>query len=84
MMTVKIGITHTGREDKQMNYVKWIKGADKEIEIISLSAENGNKVEDCDALVLSGGIDMHPRYYKGKKLTGTCPRNSKRQGMILN
>ena len=66
-MKVKIGITHTGRDDKQMNYVKWIKGADKEIEIISLSAEDGNKVEDCDALVLSGGIDMHPRYYKGNE-----------------
>ena len=66
-MIVKIGITHTGRDDKQVNYVKWIKGADHEIEIISLSAENGNKVEDCDALILSGGVDMHPKYYKGSE-----------------
>jgi len=77
MMIVKIGITHTGRDDKQMNYVKWIKGADKEIEIISLSAENGNKVEDCDALVLSGGVDMHPRYYKGNENYRNMPSKFK-------
>ena len=73
METVKIGITHTGREDKHMNYVKWIKGNSPDIEIITLSAENGNTVEDCDALVLSGGIDMHPKYYKGNETYDNQP-----------
>ncbi|HUQ65521.1 MAG TPA: gamma-glutamyl-gamma-aminobutyrate hydrolase family protein [Flavitalea sp.] len=62
---MKIGITHTGRDDKQLNYIKWIQGNNDEIDIITLSADNGNSVEECDAIVLSGGIDMHPKYYKG-------------------
>ena len=70
---MKIGITHTGRDDKHMNYVKWIKGNSPDIEIVTLSAENGNKVEDCDALVLSGGIDMHPKYYKGHETYDNQP-----------
>jgi putative glutamine amidotransferase len=64
---VKIGITHTGRDDKHMNYVNWIKGNDENIDIVTLSADNGNKIEDCDAIVLSGGVDMHPKYYKGNE-----------------
>jgi putative glutamine amidotransferase len=73
MIKVKIGITHTGRDDKQMNYTKWIKGND-DIEIITLSAKNGNDVDACDALVLSGGIDMHPKYYKGNNAYDNNPR----------
>lgn len=60
-----------------MNYVKWIKGNNNDIEIITLSAEIGNKVEDCDALVLSGGIDMHPRYYNGSDTYENQPSNFK-------
>jgi putative glutamine amidotransferase len=70
---VKIGITHTGRHDKHQNYVHWIKGADKEIQVITLSAEHNNKVEDCDALVLSGGVDMHPRYFNGHESYKNMP-----------
>lgn len=74
---MKIGITHTGRDDKHMNYVKWIKGNSTDIEIVTLSAENGNNVEDCDALVLSGGIDMHPKYYKGNEKYDNQPARFK-------
>lgn len=70
---MKIGITHTGRHDKHLNYVHWIKGGDREIEITTLSADNENKVEDCDAIVLSGGIDMHPRYFNGDETYRNMP-----------
>ena len=70
---MKIGITHTGWHDKHLNYVNWIRGNDKEIEIVVLSANNDNKIEDCDALVLSGGVDMHPRYFKGTDIYANMP-----------
>ena len=62
---MKIGITHTGRSDKHMNYVRWIKGNDNGIEIVALTHENADDVAACDALVLSGGVDMHPQFYAG-------------------
>jgi putative glutamine amidotransferase len=74
---VKIGITHTGRDDKHMNYVKWIQANDPAIEIVALSAENGQKVEECDALVLSGGIDMHPAFYNGSTSYDNSPAKFK-------
>lgn len=61
---IRIGLTYTGSEAKHNNYVDWLKGNDN-IEIIKLSAEDNNLelVKHVDALVLSGGIDTHPRYY---------------------
>lgn len=74
---MKIGITHTGRDDKHINYVKWIKGSDENIHIVTLSADNENKIEDCDAIVLSGGLDMHPKYYRGSENYANQPAKFK-------
>jgi putative glutamine amidotransferase len=61
---MKIGLTHTGNAEKHKFYVDWLK-ANEDIEIIKLSAEDKNLAElnKCDGLVLSGGIDIHPRFY---------------------
>ena len=61
---MKIGLTYTGTEEKHNNYVNWLKGNDA-IEITKLSAADNNlqKVKEMDAIVLSGGIDMHPKNY---------------------
>jgi putative glutamine amidotransferase len=61
---MKIGLTHTGNAEKHEFYVDWLK-ANEDIEIIKLSAEDKNLAElnKCDGLVLSGGIDIHPRFY---------------------
>jgi putative glutamine amidotransferase len=61
---MKIGLTHTGNPEKHQYYINWLKGND-DIEIIELSAEKNNldMINDCDALVLSGGVDVHPRFY---------------------
>jgi putative glutamine amidotransferase len=63
---VKIGLAYTGSEEKHNNYVQWLKAGD-EIEIIKLStaAQPFDQSFDYDALVLSGGIDTHPRFYHG-------------------
>jgi len=62
---MKIGLTYTGSEEKHNNYVRWLESSKENPEVITLSAEknNLNELRDCDALVLSGGIDMHPEFY---------------------
>ena len=67
--TVKIGLTHTGIEEKHLNYIKWLAGNDN-IEIVQLS-ENNNDPETIisyDALILSGGVDIHPKFYQNKQI----------------
>lgn len=61
---IKIGLTYTGTDEKHNNYVRWLKGND-DIEIVILSTEHNNadKVKSVDGLVLSGGLDIHPKKY---------------------
>ena len=68
MKKITIGVTHS--EARYENYPKWIKGDDADIEIIELSAENQNwdEIEDCDGILLTGGIDMHPQFYDSANL----------------
>lgn len=60
---MKIGITETATN--YHNYPRWIKDDDEEIEIIELSftRENAHDVNLCDAVVLSGGVDIHPGFH---------------------
>jgi len=62
---MKIGLTYTGTEEKHNNYVRWLESSSEKPEIITLSADKDNleELNDCDALVLSGGVDMHPEFY---------------------
>lgn len=66
---MKIGLTYTGSAAKHENYVRWLKDAATgagDIEVIRLSATEGMEaVEDCDGLVLSGGVDIEPSLYGG-------------------
>ena len=61
-MALKIGITQS--ETNYVHYPRWIKGQD-DIEIIELSYDRNNfeDVALCDGVVLSGGIDSHPKFY---------------------
>jgi putative glutamine amidotransferase len=63
---MRIGLTYPGTEWKHENYVKWIK-ADEDIEVIRLDAELANlhEMQECDGLVLSGGVDIDPELYDG-------------------
>lgn len=65
---MKIGLTHTGIEEKHQNYIKWLTG-DDDIEIIQLSEHDNNAdaIKNYDALILSGGVDIHPKFYKNGK-----------------
>lgn len=61
-MKQKIGITDCS---KYQNYERWLQ-ADPNIEIIKLSdkLQNTQLIYECDGIVLSGGEDIHPKYYK--------------------
>ena len=69
---IKIGITFT--ESRWENYPLWIKGNDENIELVELHWEKHNLdevwdlVEDCDGIVLTGGVDIHPRFYESERL----------------
>jgi putative glutamine amidotransferase len=64
---MKIGLTYTGTDWKHENYVKWLTGEDADIEVVRLDVELGNlhDMQDCDGLVLSGGVDIDPELYDG-------------------
>ena len=67
---IKIGVTYTGTDEKHGNYVQWLKG-NEHMEIITLSPLHTDLqgIPDFDGIVLSGGIDMHPKYYRSN-ITG--------------
>ena len=62
-MAIRIGITDTA--SRYGNYPAWIKGRRNDVEIVRLSADTGNAHEaaECDGIVFSGGVDIHPRFY---------------------
>jgi putative glutamine amidotransferase len=60
---MRIGLTYTGTDWKQENYVRWLQDGE-DIEVIKLAHEDG-EFPECDALVLSGGVDIHPEFYGG-------------------
>jgi putative glutamine amidotransferase len=62
---MKIGLTYTGTPEKHNNYVRWIQQENADIEVVKLSVEGGD-IAECDALVLSGGVDIHPSFYGGQ------------------
>ena len=70
---MKIGLTYTGFEHKHKNYVNWLKCSDNhrdnDIEVIRLSVEENNAdlLNDCDGLLLSGGVDSDPIFYNGSQ-----------------
>ncbi len=63
-------ITYIGITDSEIaydNYPVWIKGDDPSIEIIRLRPENREDIRKCSGIVLSGGVDTHPSFYKNSR-----------------
>jgi putative glutamine amidotransferase len=61
MKPITIGITDCS---KYANYEKWI-SAEPSVTVIRLgyTQNNFDDVKKCDGIILSGGEDVHPRYY---------------------
>ncbi len=72
---MKIGLTRTENSDKEQYYVEWLKG-NEYIEIVKLSAKHDNldEINSCDALVISGGVDIDPKFYGGKPAYKGAPK----------
>ena len=64
---IKIGITDT--ESNYENYSRWIKNNNATIQIIKLHwkkyplNELWRTIKECNGIVLTGGIDVHPKFY---------------------
>jgi putative glutamine amidotransferase len=59
-----IGITDT-LNSKFDSYVAWVRKVARDAEIIKLSLllKNRQEIRRCDGLILSGGSDIHPKFY---------------------
>ena len=74
---MRIGLTYTGSPEKHGNYVNWLKGDDGEaVEVVRLSVNDDNleALRQCDALVLSGGVDIDPTLYGGPSGYDKAPK----------
>lgn len=74
---MKIALTYTGSKEKHNNYVQWLKSGDDTIEVVTIASGDQPQVDlsSCDALVLSGGVDMHPSFYGGHEDYENAPDN---------
>ena len=71
---MRIGLTYTGRGEKHENYVRWLKDRDTAVDVVKLGVDgDAAAITRCDALVLSGGIDVHPEWYGGAKAYAKAP-----------
>lgn len=66
-------------------YGKWINRYDKDIEIVNLYGysllEAIEKLNKCDALVLTGGPDVHPFYYNKPEDSSRCSIDNYRDSL---
>jgi putative glutamine amidotransferase len=66
-----IGITDCG---KYQNYHDWIAAYSNELEIVKLSYKLNNieEIKNCTHLLLTGGEDVHPRFYNQPEMLKYC------------
>ena len=66
---ITIGITDCS---KYNNYESWIKG--EGVDVVKLSPHDNNlrDLEKCDGIILSGGEDVHPRFYNKDEYIELC------------
>ena len=66
--TIVIGITFSTTRFEF--YPRWVIGTDRQIRIVLLAAHLSNAalLDACDAVVLTGGTDIHPSLYNSERL----------------
>jgi putative glutamine amidotransferase len=63
---MRIALTYTGSEAKHDNYKRYLLSTEAfEVLRFSVGEQKIEELDQCDGLVLSGGIDIHPSYYHG-------------------
>lgn len=73
---ITIGVTDC---DKFDNYKNWLE-TEPNVKVIRLSADKDNiaDIQECDGIVLSGGEDVHPKYYNKLEYLADCHVNDAR------
>ncbi len=61
MDRITIGITDCGRYSNYANWIKTVQGVD--VVKLSYHENNSSVIDQCNGIVLTGGQDVHPRYY---------------------
>lgn len=81
---MKIALTKTENPEKHQLYIDWLKGNDA-IDVVTISAEqnNADQLSGCDALVLSGGVDIYPAFYGGSEDYPGAPAQWKKERDIF-
>lgn len=69
-----IGITDCS---KYPNYEKWIL-SEPGVEVIKLghTLNNFDEIKKCDGIVLTGGEDVHPRFYNKPEYVSSCEKDN--------
>lgn len=62
----RIGITTS--DTNFPNYPNWIAGEGVEVVLLSYQEKNTQDFDSCDGFVLTGGIDVHPAFYRNAKV----------------
>ena len=63
---MKIGVTrNTSSDVKFKKYLDWLVGIDPTVQcsVLSYSRENEDEIDACEGLFLTGGGDVHPKFY---------------------
>lgn len=63
---MKIAVTRSTKSDEKFQkYLDWLYHADSSVQCITISHERGNfsEIDSCDGLLLTGGGDVHPKFY---------------------
>lgn len=73
-MKLLIGVTDCSKYD---NYSNWILKAGKDIEVVKLSEKTNNfdDVKNCHGVLLTGGEDVHPRFYNKPEYFSLCHKD---------
>ncbi len=68
---ITIGVTDCS---KYNNYASWIAAYGPEVNVIRLSASEGNldALSRCNGVLLTGGEDVHPRFYHQPEMYAYC------------
>ena len=76
MPCLKIGVTDTHKGDDFRHYVEWLRAVDDALDIAKLSyRNNGHGTPGAlDGLLLTGGGDVHPRFYDRPQELGKTKR----------
>jgi putative glutamine amidotransferase len=74
---IVIGITDCG---SYPNYERWIlKTPGVQVIRLSYKENNFDEIKKCDGVILSGGEDVHPRFYNRKEYIEYCDEIDERR-----